>query len=246
MQDVMFLRKPLSPLAGLLIALIILAACVSPPSAPPAVPASAGSSDAPVDAPAPVVQGADEGLPHSSAIVTNDLELEETDMPQHSEPVTGSIKPGYVTALEAAYGAPSQAGFGSAVFYEPVKTADGLDQAALAKYRFFVGDLWDRYGEEAWMGPWKQVYTRQTGAKPDIVAELRGIADRDARQSVTMILDNVDDAQNARAALAAAFDDPAVTELAAYTLGDGAAMAGILVAGRRDDGAGTFLVFLLD
>ena len=49
-----------------------------------------------------------------------------------------------------------------------------------------------------------------------------------------------------RAALAAAFDDPAVTELAAYTLGDGAAMAGILVAGRRDDGADTFLVFLLD
>ena len=29
-------------------------------------------------------------------------------------------KPKYVTDLEAAYGAPSQAGFGSAVFYEPI------------------------------------------------------------------------------------------------------------------------------
>jgi hypothetical protein len=106
---------------------------------------------------APAVQDADEGLPHSSAIVTNDLELQKTDMTQRSEPATGSIKPAYVTALEAAYGAPSQAGFESAVFYEQVATADDLDQAALAKYRFFVGDLWDRYGEAAWMGPWKSV-----------------------------------------------------------------------------------------
>jgi heat shock protein HslJ len=351
-------------LAGLLIALIILAACVSPPPAPPAVPAGAGSSDAPVDAPAPAppptdelrmlranswqwiafdeqtgrreietpasyrvtfnsdasltivadctnasgsyqgesgkltieigpvnmagcstqsksnkfidllaravsytfkddnlvvklaaggamrlapaVQGADEGLPHSSAIVTNDLELKETDMTQHSEPVAGSIKPEYVTALEAAYGALSQAGFGSAVFYEPVKTADGLDQAALAKYRFFVGDLWDRYGEAAWMGPWKRVYTRPADGTPDIVAELRGMGDRQARLSASMVLDEVEDAETARAALAAAFNDPAVSELAVYTLGDGEAMSGILVAGRRDDGASLFLVFLLD
>ena len=47
-----------------------------------------------------------------------------------------------------------------------------------------------------------------------------------------MILDNIDDAEQARSALSAAFDDPAVTELAVYTLGD--------------DGAATFLVFLLD
>jgi hypothetical protein len=30
--------------------------------------------------------------------------------------VTPTAKPAYVTALEAAYGSPSQAGFGSAVF----------------------------------------------------------------------------------------------------------------------------------
>ena len=25
-----------------------------------------------------------------------------------------------------------------------------------------LGKLWDRYGEAAWMGPWKEVYARPT------------------------------------------------------------------------------------
>ena len=155
--------------------------------------------------------------------------------------------PQYVADLEAAYGAPSQAGFGSAVFYEPLKVSDKLDQAALAKYKYFVGDLWGRYGEDAWMGPWKMVYTRPADGKRDIVAELRGITDREARMAVENILDNVEDPEKARAALSAAFDDPAVTELAVYNTGDGAAMSGLLLAGRRGDaGEATFLVFLLD
>jgi hypothetical protein len=349
-------------LAGLLIALIILAACVSPP---PAVPASAGSSDAPLDAAAPAPPPTDElrmlranswqwiafdeetgrreiQTPASYRVTFNSdasltimadctdasgfyqgesgkltieigpvnmtgcpaqsdsnkfidllaratryvfdganlrVELaddgvmslapitepagQETpaaenpvaavafdlgdDMAPPTNPATGPAKPDYVAALEAAYGAPSQAGFGSAVFYEPVKTDDGLDQAALAKYRFFVGDLWERYGEAAWMGPWRRVYTRLADGTPDIVAELRGMGDRQARVSASMVLDEVEGAETARAALAAAFDDPAVSELVVYTVGDGAAMAGILVAGRRGDtGEAIFLVFLLD
>lgn len=156
-------------------------------------------------------------------------------------------RPAYVTALEAAYGAPSQAGFGSAVFYEPMKAGDDLAKAALAKYKYFTGELWERWGEDAWMGPWKEVYTRPTGAKADIVAELRGIADPDARNSVPMILVNIEGADKARAALAAAYDDPAVTELRVFNLGDGEAMSGLLVAGRRQaTGVATFLVFLMD
>jgi hypothetical protein len=158
---------------------------------------------------------------------------------------TLQTRPEYVAALEAAYGAPSQAAFGSAVFYE--KTVDDLEQAALAKYRYFVGDLWERYGGDAWLGPWKKVYTRQSQAKADIVAELRGITDQAAQLSVPMILDAVQDAEQARAALTAAFDDPAVTELAVYNTGDGAAMSGLLIAARRAAvGDSTFLVFLMD
>jgi hypothetical protein len=56
-----------------------------------------------------------------------------------------------------------------------------------------------------------------------------------------MILDN--DA----AGLAAVFDDPAITELRVFTLGDGGAMSGLLVGGRRGaTGETTFLVFLMD
>jgi glycine cleavage system aminomethyltransferase T len=62
-----------------------------------------------------------------------------------------------------------------------------------------------------------------------------------------MILDAVQDAEKARAALAAAFDDAAVKELSVYTIGDGAAMSGLLIAARRAaTGESTFLVFLLD
>jgi hypothetical protein len=156
-------------------------------------------------------------------------------------------RPDYLTRLEAAYGAPSQQGFGSAVFYWNLRDTDDLTQAALAQYRTFVGKRWERFGETAWLGPWREVYARRPGAKADIAAELRGIADRDAQRSVPMILDVVENAEAARAALSAAFDDPAVTELRAFNLGDGEAMSGLLVAGRRGaSGETTFLVFLMD
>ncbi len=87
--------------------------------------------------------------------------------------------PNAVANLEAVYGAPSQAAFGSAVFSEKLTATDNLAQAALAKYRYFVGDLWERYGEQAWMGPWREVYTRKAGADRDIAAELRAIDDAD-------------------------------------------------------------------
>ena len=158
-----------------------------------------------------------------------------------------SAKPEYAASLEAAYGPPSQAGFGSAVFYEPIGADDSLADAALAKYKYFAGELWDRYGAGAWMGPWKEVYARPAGAKPDVVAELCAIIDTNAALSAPIILDVVQDAEKAHAALAAAFDDPAVTELRVFNLGDGSAMSGILVAGRRGaTGEATFLVFLLD
>ena len=54
-------------------------------------------------------------------------------------------------------------------------------------------------------------------------------------------------AEAARAALSAAFDDPKVSELRVFNLGDGEAMSGLLVAGRRGaSGESTFLVFLMD
>jgi hypothetical protein len=150
-------------------------------------------------------------------------------------------------ALEAAYGPPSQAGFGSAIFYVQRQDPGDLAQAAQAQYRYFVGELWARYGEDAWMGSWQQVYTRPAGAKREIVAELRAIKDRTAVQSVELLLDEVADPQNARQTLSTAFDDPAVTDLSVFKIGDGAALAGILLAARREAAGETvMLIFLLD
>lgn len=192
--------------------------------------------------------------PRRGLIEINHASLTALQLSMNSEetmktpnPSNSPAKPAYVTALETAYGAPSQAGFGSAVFYQALGAGDSLTDAALAKYKYFVGELWERYGEDAWMGPWKEVYARPADAKPDIVAELRGIADPDAAISAPMILDNIDGAEQARAALAVAYDDPTVTDLRVYNLGDGGAMSGLLVAGyRKVTGEATFLVFLLD
>jgi len=75
---------------------------------------------------------------------------------------------------------------------------------------------------------------------------LRAIDDADAALSVEMILDNIDEPAAARAALAAVFDDPAMREVVVFNLGDGAAMSGVLVAGRRTTGEAVFLLFLMD
>jgi hypothetical protein len=156
--------------------------------------------------------------------------------------------PDYVTALEAAYGPPSQAGFGSAVFYEELEAEADLEKAALAKYRFFIGPLWERFGEAVWLTPWQAVYTRPPDAERDIVVELRAIPDRAAALSASMLLENGDEATTP---LAVAYDDPAVTDLVVYSVGDGAAMSGILIAGRRrasgtDTDEAVFLILLLD
>jgi len=154
--------------------------------------------------------------------------------------------PIYVGALKKVYGPPSQAAFGSAVFFEQLAPEAALEQAALRHYRYFVGDLWDRYGEAAWMEPWKQVYTRPPGAKADIVAEMGAIADPTAKLSLSLLLDPGGDAANAQKALSTVYDDAVIAELSLYTLGDGAALSGLLIAGRRQNGEATFLVFLLD
>jgi hypothetical protein len=159
---------------------------------------------------------------------------------------SGGGKPEYVASLEAAYGTPSQTGFGSVVFHAEIGPADDLEQTALEAYRRFVGGNWERFGAAAWLSGWKRVYARMAGSTRDIVAELRSIADPGARLSVPMILDVVENAEAARHALSAAYDDAAVADLEVYTVGDGAAMSGILIAGRRETGEATFVVFLMD
>lgn len=154
--------------------------------------------------------------------------------------------PDHVTELRAVFGPPSDAGFGSAVFFQPELVADDLEEAALDTYRRFVGRGWTESREAAWMGVWKLVYERGADDRHDIVAELRAIEDAGARSWAMTMLDAIDDPEKARSTLAAAMDDATVRRLAVYNLGDGEALSGLLVAAQRDDGAATFLVFLMD
>ena len=155
-------------------------------------------------------------------------------------------KPLYIHDLETVYGPPSQNAFGSAVFYENRMT-ENLNQESLEKYRYFVGELWNRFGEDAWMGMWKEVYKRKQNIENDIVKELNNITDQDTRVSVPIFLEGIENSMDAQKALAAAFDDPAVTELTVHNIGDGAAMSGLLItAFRKKTGDATFIIFLMD
>lgn len=151
-----------------------------------------------------------------------------------------------VAKLQALYGPPRQAGLGSAVFRDRVERAEDLEAAALKHYRYFLGKAWEQCGAEVWMGPWQRIYQRQAADRRDIVTELRSIADPAARSSVAMVLEAIPDPEAGRQALAGVYDDAEVATLAVYTVGDGAALSGLLIAGRDRDGETTLLVFLLD
>ncbi|EKQ68007.1 hypothetical protein OsccyDRAFT_3546 [Leptolyngbyaceae cyanobacterium JSC-12] len=158
-----------------------------------------------------------------------------------------STPPLYYTDLMTLYGAPSQAGFGSAVFYDVIKPGADLEPIALRYYQHFVGDRWERFGESAWMSVWRQVYARSSGVKPDIVAELKAIVDPAAVQYVpVLLLADTDDHAKAQQVLAAVFDNPRMTNLSVYAIGDGAAMSGLLVAGYCLPSEVTILISLLD
>lgn len=152
-----------------------------------------------------------------------------------------------VADLQAIYGPPSQSGFGSAVFDERIEPGTELDAIACRFYHHFVGPLWEQYGESAWMSVWKQIYVRPKGIQPNIVAELKAIADPVAANYVPiLLLAETDDDARAQQALATVFNHPQMTNLSVYAIGDGSAMSGLLLAGSRTRGETTILVSLLD
>ncbi|MEZ6007322.1 MAG: hypothetical protein R3F05_06075 [Planctomycetota bacterium] len=165
------------------------------------------------------------------------MDTEDTVMPD--------ALPAYASTLQSIYGEPSSGAWGSAVFHAAMPSGASLEDAAFATYRTFVGPAWERFGAEAWTGGWQRVHERPAAGPRDLIAELRAIEDREVRMAVPMVIDDHEQAEAGRAALAAAFDDPAVTELLVHHTGDGEAMSGFAVSALRD-GAATHLLFLLD
>ncbi len=156
-------------------------------------------------------------------------------------------KPNYVSELESVFGEPNQSGFGSAVFFIPIdQQSDRLESDAQATYRFFVGESWERFGEAAWMSTWTSAYSRTLQNTPDIIAELRGLSDREARQSAGLLLESQENAHTAEEALKQAFDQPQVEELGIFKIGDGEAISGVIIAARISNAGTLALILLLD
>lgn len=157
-------------------------------------------------------------------------------------------KPDFVVELEAEFGGPSDAGFGSAVFYDPLtaeSSSMNLEQAAFAKHQLFCGETWTQFGEANWKTGWTEVLLRSSGSV-GIVSELRSIREPSVKSVVPMLLDEIENKDAAYAALSKAFDAAVVKQLAAFSMGDNNAMSGFLVAADRGSEGRIYLAFLMD
>jgi hypothetical protein len=151
-----------------------------------------------------------------------------------------------IEALEKVYGKPSNAGFGSAVFYEMSKQGVSLATIALDDYKLFMGEKWNAETEATWMSTWKMVYERSPGSNPNILTELNNIRDADAKRSVPLLTELVENAEQGKLALAAAYNHPDISQVQVFTVGDNAEMSGLLLSGLFTDHSACSVICLMD
>ncbi len=151
-----------------------------------------------------------------------------------------------IEALEKIYGKRSSTGFGSAVFYDHSKQNASLSSIALDVYKLFMGEKWKAETESTWMSTWKLVYERSPGKAADILNELNNIQDADAKRSVPLLTELIENAEQGKLALAAAFNHADISQLQVYNVGDGEAMSGILLCGLFSDQTVCSVICLMD
>lgn len=152
----------------------------------------------------------------------------------------------FIEALEQVYGKRSNSGFGSAVFYEASKLPGSLASMALDVYKFFMGNKWNNETEAAWLSGWKQVYERSPGTVPDILSELKNIKDEDAKRSVPLLTELIENAEQGRHALESAFNYSGISHAAVFTVGDSAAFSGLILSGIYADHSVCSVICLMD
>ena len=149
-------------------------------------------------------------------------------------------------ALEKVYGKACSAGFGSAVFHEISKPDSSLASIALNVYKLFMGEKWNPETEATWLSGWKIVYERNPGTVPDMLTELNHIKDADAKRSVPLLTELIENAEKGKEALAAAFNHPDISHVAVFTVGDNAAMSGLILSGSYTDHSACSVICLMD
>lgn len=165
-----------------------------------------------------------------------------------------TLLPSYVTALQAFYevhpdGRPRSGLCRVRVTYAAGPSDLDLETVALGFYRRSVGQFWDDYGAEKWMGPWQLAYQRRLDQSPNVVSELGEVFPRcyvgDRLQNQLQIGWGYDNTMPYRL-LRDAFDDPAVCDFRVYWTGDDDVMGGLLMVAARTDGDVLGLSALVD
>ena len=151
-----------------------------------------------------------------------------------------------IEALEKVYGKPNSTGFGSAVFFDDSKQNADLASIALDVYKLFIGEKWNAETETTWMSAWKKVYERSPGNAADILSELNNIKDADAKRSVPLLTELVENAEQGKLALAAAYNHPDISQVELFSVGDGEAMSGLLLCGLFNDHSACSVICLMD
>jgi hypothetical protein len=151
-----------------------------------------------------------------------------------------------IEALEKVYGKAGRNGFGSAVFYDASKQDLSLASIALENYKIFIGEKWNAESEAAWMSAWKLVYERNPGMAADILTELYNIKDPDAKRSVPLLTELIENAEQGKLALAAAYNHPDISQVQVFKVGDNAEMSGLLLSGLFSDHSACSIICLMD
>lgn len=151
-----------------------------------------------------------------------------------------------IKELENVFGKPSSSGFGSAVFYEVSKLNSSLKSIALEDYELFMGEKWNSETKDRWSSGFRKVYERSNGAQSDILSELKNISDADAKRSVPLLIELVENADQGKLALAAAFNHQDISNVEVYTVGDTEAMSGLILCGLFKDHSACSVICLMD
>lgn len=132
-------------------------------------------------------------------------------------------------ALADVFGGESVEGWGSAVFIRP--KSDTIEATARSIYQAFAPKKFARFGEAMWQG-WKQSLA-VNGAVEDIFVSLTTHDDFQLNLQAAQLVEAHDDPIMSLATLNDTFADPAITDLHVYTIGDGNALAGVLIIAER-------------
>ncbi|MFN7772653.1 MAG: hypothetical protein ACK5R1_07805 [Planctomycetota bacterium] len=96
------------------------------------------------------------------------------------------------------------------------------------------------------MSSWQELYHRSLGATAEIVGEFRSIKVQPFRFCAAIFSGENEDNDAVNQLLSTTFDSEGVKELRIFSLGDGEAMSGLLIAAEIANLGRLFLTFLMD